>query len=479
MGRAQTPSKLAAALPALRTPLSDKEKRDVFAYVKKLIAWQSELRDWPGTLATRDAIAFVTLYRDGKLVGCQGHHAGPNEQRLGRAFLAAASDTRFATTARTGDGKLAATISFPIAFTPILGADFTATFELGKHGLLLERDGRSLSVLLPHVASDNQFDAQKMLEALLRKANLTSLAESDVISLFETSDVYVHAQELRKRPHEPVESALDWLADRVDENGAIEFGVDPMTSEVRKFGPFNLGRAAIALQALQHHPRAKKKVKLAERWLHGEMLRGLCGERIDDWPHDLSQIAGTLALGILAGLPLKTELLRFLEAHKKNEWVAWHAAQAVYALNKEAPEFLWAACEKDLEKNPWAPWTLMAASTRKNTKLATKIADTLAMSIRYKAPYLGGGMTTPTPELALTALVVEALATLPKKEKRHVDAISRARDFLLSHQFYGTKHIPARFDLRAANGAFPIAPNIHWLRTDITAHAALAILATR
>jgi hypothetical protein len=79
------------------------------------------------------------------------------------------------------------------------------------------------------------------------------------------------------------------------------------------------------------------------------------------------------------------------------------------------------------------------------------------------------------PEVAITALVVEVLASSPS----HRAATRRALGFLASQQFARDRDVPAALDPTLALGAFPLAPHADFLRCDATAHALLAMIAAK
>jgi hypothetical protein len=78
------------------------------------------------------------------------------------------------------------------------------------------------------------------------------------------------------------------------------------------------------------------------------------------------------------------------------------------------------------------------------------------------------------PQIALTAIVVEALAGA--RARPAAQAIARARGFLRRWQCLPDR-APGSIDLRTALGAFPGSPVHTGLRVDITGHALLALLA--
>jgi hypothetical protein len=102
-----------------------------------------------------------------------------------------------------------------------------------------------------------------------------------------------------------------------------------------------------------------------------------------------------------------------------------------------------------------------------------RCAPTLRASIRTNAPHEGGVGFTSIPEVALTAVTVEALVHAEDADSRR--AVARARQFLLAWQ-----NDPARprgpVDPEVARGGFPLSPVNDALRSDVTAHALLALL---
>jgi len=181
---------------------------------------------------------------------------------------------------------------------------------------------------------------------------------------------------------------------------------------------------------------------------------------------------GTLALATFAGLDVRRWLIEISE-NEALAWVPWHAAQVVAALGAEARPDLWKACVRDLEPRPWAPWTLIAARRLGDSEVVERAEKAVVDSIRSAEPYVGGADVRPIPELALTALTVEALAESRSRAAR--DAAKSAREFLLRWQLVPGR-ISAAFDPRVSLGAFPLSPVAWYLRSDVTAHALLALL---
>ncbi len=123
-----------------------------------------------GALA-EEAGAFVTLHLDGQLRGCIGYIEGfkPLVQAVadnGRS--AAAGDPRFPSVTPAEVPRLDMEIS---ALTPLREVPGPEAIEVGRHGILLARDGRS-AVFLPQVATEQGWDLETTLDHLAYKAGL-------------------------------------------------------------------------------------------------------------------------------------------------------------------------------------------------------------------------------------------------------------------------------------------------------------------
>lgn len=114
--------------------------------------------------------AFVTLKINHELRGCIGYVIAqvPLFETVCEAAQAAAfQDPRFNPLSANELDKVEIEISVLSPFEPISSYD---EIEIGKHGLLLDEGGRA--VLLPQVASENNFDCAQFLTALCHKAGL-------------------------------------------------------------------------------------------------------------------------------------------------------------------------------------------------------------------------------------------------------------------------------------------------------------------
>jgi hypothetical protein len=136
---------------------------------------------------------------------------------------------------------------------------------------------------------------------------------------------------------------------------------------------------------------------------------------------------------------------------------------------------VWETCTADLDRHPFAPWTLIAADARGDRAVRMRAARAVASGLRTHAPHRGGASMTPVPQTAVTGLAVEALSRRTEPWARA--AVARGRGFLAGMQLIGAR-IPAAIDPALAHGAFAASPCADFLRCDITAHALLALLAS-
>ena len=132
-----------------------------------------------GALRRRTGV-FVSLHKEGELLGCIGNVATPlplAEETPEMALAAALDDPRFWPHSRLPEG-IEVEISVLSPMKRI--RDWTA-FRLGRDGALLERnDARGL--LLPQVARGGAWTPARFLEALSRKAGLQPGAYRDARS---------------------------------------------------------------------------------------------------------------------------------------------------------------------------------------------------------------------------------------------------------------------------------------------------------
>ena len=114
--------------------------------------------------------AFVTLKINGQLRGCIGYIFTDKslfDTVIEAAKHSAFGDPRFPELSREELDKVKIEISVLSKFEPISSYE---EIEVGKHGLLLEEGGRA--VLLPQVATEQNYNRSQFLTALCHKAGL-------------------------------------------------------------------------------------------------------------------------------------------------------------------------------------------------------------------------------------------------------------------------------------------------------------------
>ncbi|HEY4104259.1 MAG TPA: AMMECR1 domain-containing protein [Polyangiaceae bacterium] len=458
-------------LTALARPLSDAERASLRLALQDLLVWQRDLRNWPATFAAPDATPIVSLYAKGALCGCAGTSEGTPCERVQRAFVQALSDGRFGGLGPEARADLRCQLSYAIRVESLELSRALETIEVGRHGLAVANEDRPVT-LLPDVACDNSFDASGLLDTLERKAGSErGTWPSDGLYTFETESVMARQSATPELVHDPLEAAATWLARRVDADGRVSFGFDPRSGDNYRLSPMFHGRCAIMLRALFSQACGRGAAVRARRWLEDEIQRALSGQSVEQFPEQPALIAGTLALASLAGIEF-SDALRDYAARSETLTVPWHAAQVAAALGKHAPIQLWQACVRNLESQPWAPWTAIAAKARGDGETLTRAANALIAAVREREPHLGGVGPGTLPELARTAATIEALSGLDTTEARA--ACARARAFLLRHQLRG-EHYAKAADSAAVHGAFPQTPVHDFLQIDVTGHAVLAL----
>lgn len=156
--------------------------------------------------------AFVTLYCRGRLRGCvglSGRTLAVSETVIQAAASAARHDPRFAAVTAEELHEVDIEISVLSEPRPIAAG----AIEVGKHGLLVVR-GKKRGLLLPQVATERRWSAERFLEESCRKAGLEPDAARDsqtellaftaeVFSEKEISAVMMDAAESRVPPEKP------------------------------------------------------------------------------------------------------------------------------------------------------------------------------------------------------------------------------------------------------------------------------------
>ena len=128
------------------------------------------LEDSPDA-ARESAGAFVTLRTNGRLRGCIGYVAPIKpvwEAVLDNAEAAALRDRRFRPVQQAELDELEIEVSVLTEPVPIVDLN---EFEIGRHGIILVKDGRR-AVFLPDVAVEQGWDREQTLTRLAQKAGL-------------------------------------------------------------------------------------------------------------------------------------------------------------------------------------------------------------------------------------------------------------------------------------------------------------------
>jgi AmmeMemoRadiSam system protein A len=158
------------------------------------VANKPPLRDFPSEVFLQQpAGAFVTLHRRGRLRGCVGQLPGGDSLAAvvaHSARAAALDDSRFepVTSAELSE------IDIEVSVLSALEDVTLQAIEPGKHGLLLSR-GMQRGVLLPQVASQFKWGAQRFLEETCVKAGLDRDAWRDPATRVQafTAEVFSEA----------------------------------------------------------------------------------------------------------------------------------------------------------------------------------------------------------------------------------------------------------------------------------------------
>ena len=154
------------------------------ATLESLLLHDGSLAEWYAGSDQREALraragAFVTLNHIGVKVGDPGRlracmgliEAGQSlSEAVVRAAVWASQDPRFP---RLKAGELVGLEVEVSVLSPARRVAGPSAIEVGKHGVILEK-GRHRAVFLPHVATEQGWDRQTMLEQLARKAGLPS-----------------------------------------------------------------------------------------------------------------------------------------------------------------------------------------------------------------------------------------------------------------------------------------------------------------
>lgn len=173
--------------------IPDAERRALLAAARRAIAASLGLEPLPvetGEAAPYPAAAFVTLHARGALRGCIGHIEADRpliEVVASCAVAAARDDHRFKGVAPQELSLLDIEISVLGEMEPV---DRLEQIEVGRHGLLVERDVRR-GLLLPQVAVEWGWDVPTFVAQTCRKAGLPEDAWPSSAMLYRfTAEVF-------------------------------------------------------------------------------------------------------------------------------------------------------------------------------------------------------------------------------------------------------------------------------------------------
>ena len=160
--------------PSAPGEYSDQERRALLQVAHEAIVARLEHRETPlsapSTHLAEPRGAFTTLHRCGELRGCVGYvlPVAPLYRTVAETARSAAfEDTRFRPVSLDETAELEININVLSPLTAVAPEQV----EVGRHGLLIGRDGRR-GLLLPEVAVEHGWDRVTFLEHTCRKAGL-------------------------------------------------------------------------------------------------------------------------------------------------------------------------------------------------------------------------------------------------------------------------------------------------------------------
>ena len=178
--------------------LAEREKKLLLQIARSAltlgVANKPPLQEFPSEeILQQPAGAFVTLHRRGRLRGCVGQLPGRDALVAVVAHCARAAaldDSRFEP---VGLGELSE-IDIEVSVLAALEDVTLEAIETGKHGLVVSQ-GRQRGVLLPQVASQFNWGAQRFLEETCVKAGLERDAWKDPATRVQafTAEVFSEA----------------------------------------------------------------------------------------------------------------------------------------------------------------------------------------------------------------------------------------------------------------------------------------------
>jgi AmmeMemoRadiSam system protein A len=177
--------------------LADSEKKLLLEVARDALIAAVEHRAAPADFPSnafirRPAGAFVTLHKHSKLRGCIGQLPGREplvDVVIHCAASAALDDPRFSAVRPEEVPE----IDIEISVLSQLEEVAAEKIERGKHGLVVSR-GRERGVLLPQVATQFNWGAERFLEETCQKAGLDRMAWKDPQTRIETFTAEVFSE---------------------------------------------------------------------------------------------------------------------------------------------------------------------------------------------------------------------------------------------------------------------------------------------
>lgn len=158
-------------------PLTGPEKDELLTIARESIEAHVKGTDpkvekvWTSENLLKDAGAFVSIHRQGRLRGCIGTFASPAplyKTVMDMAVAAASQDPRFPPVDESELKYIKIEIS---VLSPLKEVKDPSEIEIGKHGIYIIK-GLSRGVLLPQVATEHGFDREEFLDQTCLKAGL-------------------------------------------------------------------------------------------------------------------------------------------------------------------------------------------------------------------------------------------------------------------------------------------------------------------
>ena len=156
------------------TQLTNKERENLLDFTRKNISWKLGLEETQPVLEMKGEHcgAFVTLRKEGNLRGCIGNIISEkpvSETIFDISIAAAFRDPRFLPLAIDELDKITIEISL---LSPLEKVDNTAKIKPGRDGLYV-KNGNYSGLLLPQVATEQEWDRETFINQTFVKAGLT------------------------------------------------------------------------------------------------------------------------------------------------------------------------------------------------------------------------------------------------------------------------------------------------------------------